>query len=146
MSEFSPDMRESITSIEQKRAAHGWVTGLADDLLAKAKTDRYVEFRLRTDTANAAEMLKVMALDDLYIPPGERMGQPVPIDWDDDYEGKFSLFYGFTFVVPPEAERIYVASSVEQYDKDDPPIRYVALGLQYKYRNVTFRQLMGVTA
>lgn len=144
MSEFHLDAPEFKNTAEQRRVAHGWVTHLADELLQRAETEGYVEFVVDPSAGLAAEMLDKMTLGDLYTPPGGRLGQVLPAEWDG--EDKMGLIYALSFVVPPQPDRVYMLSSVEEYSGHEEAFRYIALGLEYKHRNATFRQLVGVAA
>jgi hypothetical protein len=143
------DLHESISSIEQRRVAHGWVTKLADDLLQSADRSSYVEFNLGTNVTNAIEVLDLMSVADLLVRPGGRLGREYPMIYegdDPDHDDKMSIALGASFTVPREADRIFVAAAAEQFSADEEPLRYVAIGMEYIRGRNTFRQLVGLTA
>jgi hypothetical protein len=149
MAEFTLDLQESIHTIEQRRVAHGWVTKLADDLLHKSEDGKYAEFTLGTDGKNIAEALDLMALGDLLVRPGDRLGKVYAAEYDSDYpehDDKMSVHLGGSFLVPHEPNRVFVAATSEQFGVDEDPLRYIAIGLEYVRGQETFRQLIGLAA
>lgn len=143
---------EAFQSEEQDRRAHECVSKAVDVWLQRANREEYVEYILRTDLANATELMDEMGVGQWLVQPGDYIGTVRTTRYASWVGGpspandKLSLYYGSTFVLPEDAERFSLVASRVSYDSFEMPMNYLGVAFDYRRGNQKARQMIGMLA